>query len=282
MTASPRLPRLAVVGSVNIDITHHVDALPTPGETVLANTRELHLGGKGANQAATAARLGAQTTLLAAVGDDEHARFARTQLERAGVNIDHLCTTARPTGTAAIAVDPEGENLIIVDPSANAELGPLASLGGGDTLLLQLEVPLEAVTAAVEAATGFVALNLAPARHLPAATLERADLIIVNEHEWRALPELAGCRRVVVTSGSEGIDLIEHGAVALHVDAVPTEVVNTVGAGDAFSAAVTLGFAAGLDPRTALSVAAAVGAEAVADPASQPHFARYQDYLDRA
>src|SRR5699024_11426777 len=99
----------------------------------------------------------------------EHPRYARAQRERASVNIDPLCTTARPTGTAAIAVDPEGENLIIVDPSANAELGPVASLGGGDTLLLHLEVPLEAVTAAVEAATGFVAVNRAPARHLPGA-----------------------------------------------------------------------------------------------------------------
>lgn len=273
------LPPLSVIGSVNIDITHRVHALPFPGETVIATSRLTHLGGKGANQAAAAARLGAATTLYARIGDDEHGDFACAELARAGVDTSGVHRSGMPTGTAAIAVDDDGENLIIVDQGANAAFTEPPAVPAGEALLCQLEVPLHMIQAAIEMASGFVAINAAPALGLPTDTLDRADLLIVNEHEWASLPELTRCRRVVVTAGSEGASVVEFGRRIAHAPAVRTRVVNTVGAGDAFSAAVTLGFAAGLDATDALRTAAAIGAHAVASDLSQPPFEHFEHYF---
>ncbi|GAA3341096.1 ribokinase [Curtobacterium pusillum] len=283
MTRTGALPSIAVLGSINVDTVFRVGELPAPGETVLADDRMTFLGGKGANQAVAAARLGADVTVIGTVGDDADGAFALARLRAAGVRTDLVAraTDAR-TGTAAVAVDAAAENAIVVHPGANDRVTLPHRMPDVDVLLCQLEVDPAVVDAAVARADGFVVVNAAPARRLDPATLDRADLVVVNELEWAALPELARCRRVVVTAGSEGAALVEHGERVLRVPAVRTAARNTVGAGDAFTAAVTIGFAIGLDPAEALATAAQVGASAVAQEASQPDLDPFDTQRSRA
>ncbi|ROP63455.1 PfkB family carbohydrate kinase [Curtobacterium sp. ZW137] len=277
------LPSLTVLGSINVDSVLRVPELPAPGETVLATERRTFLGGKGANQAVAAARLGAAVTMIGAVGADPDGAFSVEQLRLAGVRTELvLQTPAAPTGTAAITVDGAGENAIAVFPGANDLVAVPVSMPDTDVLLCQLEVDPAVVEDAVARSDAFVAINAAPARHLASATLERADLLVVNELEWAALPELARCRRVVVTAGSSGASVFEHGRRMVRVPSVRAEVRNTVGAGDAFTAAATIAFAAGLSAEDALAVAAHVGAAAVADEASQPALEPFASYTARA
>ncbi|MFJ3033411.1 PfkB family carbohydrate kinase [Curtobacterium pusillum] len=281
MTGGTALPSLAVLGSINVDAVLRVPELPAPGETVLATEQHRFLGGKGANQAVAAARLGAAVTVIGAVGDDQDGAFAVEELRRAGVRTELVATTPdAPTGTAAITVDAAGENAIAVFPGANALVALPAVLPDTDVLLCQLEVDPALVDAAVARSSAFVAVNAAPARHLRPETLERADLVVVNELEWAALPELTRCRRVVVTAGSSGASVLERGRVVAEVPAVPARVRNTVGAGDAFTAAVTIALAAGLPAEDVLRTAARVGAAAVADEAAQPALLAFAEYTE--
>ncbi|MFJ3379290.1 PfkB family carbohydrate kinase [Curtobacterium sp. NPDC090217] len=283
LPSSPALPSLAVVGSINVDSVLRVPELPAPGETVLATQRRTFLGGKGANQAVAAARLGAAVTMIGAVGADPDGAFAVEQLRLVGVRTELVTrTSAAPTGTAAITVDAAGENAIAVFPGANDLVGVPGALPESDVLLCQLEVDPAVVDEVVVRSRAFVAINAAPARRLAQATMDRADLLVVNELEWAALPELARCRRVVVTAGSSGASVFEHGRLVVHVPSVRAEVRNTVGAGDAFTAAVTIGFAAGLSAEDALATAAHVGAAAVAHEASQPELEPFTSYRSRA
>jgi len=145
-------------------------------------------------------------------------------------------------------------------------------------VLAQLEVPLPVVLDAARRATGYFALNAAPAQQLPADLIDRCDLIIVNETEYAEMPELAAAKLVAVTYGGEGAALLEHGTQILRIPARKATVVNSVGAGDSFCAALTLGLAAGLPHATALHVAAAVGADAVSHPESQPPLQPWDAY----
>lgn len=281
MTGGTALPSVAVLGSINVDAVLRVPELPAPGETVLATEQHRFLGGKGANQAVAAARLGAAVTMIGVVGDDQDGAFSIAELQRVGVRTELVVRTSEaPTGTAAITVDVAGENAIAVFPGANALVTLPAALPDTDVLLCQLEVDPALVDAAAGGSSAFVAVNAAPARHLRSETLERADLVVVNELEWAALPELARCRRVVVTAGSSGASVLERGRIVAEVPAVPTQVRNTVGAGDAFTAAVTIALAAGLPAEDALRTAARVGAAAVADEASQPALRAFAEYTD--
>lgn len=273
------LPELLVLGSINQDIIAHTDRLPVPGETVGNGTLSRYPGGKGANQAVAAARLGADVRLMGAIGDDAAGHGMRAELERAGVDTSLVAVRNSATGTALITVDALGENQIAVCPGANAEVEfDTSDFDGTGVILAQLEVPLAAVVRAAESSTGYFALNAAPAMRLPRALIERCDLIIVNETEYADMPELADARLVAVTYGGEGASLLRHGTQALRIPAKKATVVNSVGAGDSFCAALTLALAAGAEPETALRVAAAVGAAAVSHPASQPPLETWNVY----
>ncbi|WP_431246573.1 ribokinase [Leifsonia xyli] len=261
--------RVAVLGSINVDLVAATDRLPAPGETVTAEAFRREAGGKGANQACAAARLGADVTMFGAVGSDSVARIALDALRAAGVRTEDISRVAAPTGVALITTDRSGENQIVVVPGANAEVTQPADLGF-EVLIAQLEIPLEVVEAAFLATDAFTVLNASPARDLPERLIRRADLIVVNEHEHASIPTLAEARRLVVTYGSRGSALYERGEHRFTVPAVEVSAVNSVGAGDAYCAAVALALAAGDDPRSALATASAVGAAAVADRASQP------------
>jgi ribokinase len=276
-------PLLSVLGSVNIDLTSSVDHFPRPGETILAGSLVRELGGKGANQARAAARLTGRARMIGAVGDDADGTFALETLAAAGVDVTQVVRDREPTGTAMITIDSSGENTIVVNPGANHALRADAiRLADAEVTLCQLEIPIDCVAAAAEQTTGFFAVNAAPAQHLPAVVVENCDLIVVNDTEYEALPELSEARCVAVTSGAEGAAIYRDGRLTTRVEAFRATVVNTVGAGDAFCAALTICLARGDDERDALRTACAVGAAAVEDPRSQPELDLLDTYSRRA
>ncbi len=278
----PPTPALTVVGSINLDLTAVGERLPAPGETVGGATLHRQTGGKGANQAVAAARLAGRSRFVGAVGHDADGARMLAELSAAGVDVAQVTTVEAPTGTALIVVDAAGENQIAVCPGANA----LVDLTGvefadDETLLCQLEIELDVVVEAARRHRGYFALNAAPARSLPAELIERCDLIIVNESEYALIPELADAALVAVTYGGDGSALYRRGERIAEAPSIPTQVINTVGAGDAFCAALVLALRSGQDESSALAAANAVGAHAVADSAAQPVFDRLDHYLPR-
>jgi ribokinase len=268
-------PTVVVVGSVNVDLVFRMPRLPAPGETVAGGSFQRGPGGKGANQAAAAARLGARTVFVGMVGDDELGREARADLEEAGVDASRLGIGDSPTGVAGIVVGRGGENLIAVASGANHELDAARvedALGTIDAsravVLANLEIPDEAVAAAGEGASRrgwpFV-LNPAPARGVDAAILARCSVVVPNEGEATALGGVsallaAGPEAVVVTLGKEGADLHRPGGATHHQPAFAVEVADTTGAGDAFCGALAFALAEGRDLESAVALAAAAGA----------------------
>ncbi|MDQ0831097.1 ribokinase [Streptomyces achromogenes] len=286
---------LLVVGSANADLVIDVERRPGAGETVLGGDLAVHPGGKGANQAVAAARLGARTALLARVGDDAHGRLLLDSQRAAGVDTAGVLVGGAPTGVALITVDPSGDNSIVVSPGANGRLTP-ADVQNADRLLrssrvvsAQLEIPLEtvvAVAASLEPGSLFV-LNPSPPRPLPAVLLAACDTLIVNEHEAKVIlgeecpggaPEdwartllARGPKSVVVTLGSEGALVATAEGVA-RIASVMVDAVDTTGAGDSFTAALAWKLGTGSSLAEAAAYAARVGAVAVTRRGAQESF----------
>ena len=274
-------PDVVVLGSANLDVVLDVRAIPRPGETVLALAKSTGPGGKGANQAVAAGRCGARTVFVGAVGDDDAGALLRQELDAAGVR-PALRTSARPTGTAYVVVDERGENAIVVDPGANADLvdldeAQLAHVRSARVLLCQLEVPLETVRAAAGAAEGLRVLNAAPAQPLPTGLTDQLDVLVVNQHEAlavldqpaRTLEDAVGLLlqrvpEVVVTLGADGALVARRGTGTTHVTGVPARtVVDTTGAGDVFCGAYASSRAGGGDSVAAAALGCAAGSLAV-------------------
>ena len=265
---------ILVVGSVNLDIVASGARLPSPGETVTGATLARHPGGKGANQALAAQRLGAQVTLLARVGRDNAADEALALLRTGGVDLsgiqidDHLAT-----GVALIAVAANGENQIIVAPGANAGFLPehLVALRA-DAILCQLELPLPTIEAVAQRAEGFFAINLAPAKSIGSDVLRRADLIIVNDTEaafyGSVLDDAPGL--VARTHGARGATLSRRGTQVAAATPPVVHVIDSTGAGDCFAAALTLELVKRCPPQQALAFACAAGAIATTRRGAQP------------
>ena len=278
--APSALPPLVVVGSINVDLTATVPRLPGAGETVLGGTLSRAPGGKGANQAAAAARLGARVRMIGCVGDDADGRWMLEGLADAGVDVSGVWLGDEATGTALITVDAAGENQIAVCQGANADVSLLGvSFEPDEAVLVQLEIPLDIVSALAVSVPGFFAVNAAPATPLPAAVVERADLIIVNETEYALLPQLADARLVAVTYGADGAAIRRDGVEVARVPSPRVDVVSSVGAGDAFCAALTVALHAGLDDEAALTAACAVGADAVRHPSARPPLRPLEQYV---
>ncbi|TDN92633.1 ribokinase [Microbacterium sp. BK668] len=276
-------PNLVVVGSINVDLTARVERLPVPGETVGGGELVRVVGGKGANQAAAAARLGARVRMVGAVGHDADGEWAREELRAAGVDVRAVTSVDAATGVALIGVDARGENQIIVCPGANARIGPAGvALAPDDVVITQLETPLDVVTALAAECPGFLVVNASPARRLPHALVERADLFVVNQEEYERMPELSRARRVAMTLGADGAVLLSHGSEIARAPGRRAEVVSTVGAGDAFCAALVIALARGASDAEALETACAVGAAAVEHEASQPPFRPLETYVAKA
>ncbi|MGI8516670.1 MAG: ribokinase [Acidimicrobiia bacterium] len=265
---------LTVVGSVNLDLVIRVERLPVPGETVSDGVFSRHPGGKGGNQALAARRLGADVSLVAAVGDDEAASVALGLLEQAGVDLTRSWThSSMATGIAVILVARDGENQIAVAPGANRALTPESvELANGENVICQLEIPLETVEATAARCTGFFALNAAPAREVSKAVLKRADLVIVNEIEHATFGnELLECKGLIaVTQGVLGATLYRHGRQVAKAASPAVEAIDTVGAGDAFVGALTVAVLNGFSADQALVRAVAAGALATTVQGAQP------------
>jgi ribokinase len=248
---------LTVVGSINLDLVARVDALPRAGETVPGTSFERFPGGKGANQAVAAARLGARVRMIGAVGTDPLADEALVGLQEAGVELD--IERIGETGIALILVAADGENQIVVVPGANAAVRPQSP---GGAVLCQLEVP-DAVVAAAARDASFFALNAAPARPVE---LE-PDLLIVNtlEHEVVSRGKL-----VAVTYGAEGAALFEDGREVARARPPRVDAVDGTAAGDAFAACLVVSLLEGRSRDEALTRACAAGAVAATRLGAQP------------
>jgi ribokinase len=254
--------RITVVGSVNLDLVARCARLPRPGETVTGAALTRHPGGKGANQAVACARLGADVTLVAAVGADGVAEEALRTLVEVGVALD-LQRFDTPTGTALIVVDESGENTITVAPGANAELGEFV-LPDVDAVLVQLEVPDAAVISAWEQCTGVFCLNAAPARTVAVDP----DLTVVNRLELESLGREDGL--VAVTLGAAGAILLEDGAEVARAAPPKVDVVDGTAAGDAFTACLLVSLLERREYDEALLRACAAGALAASRLGAQP------------
>ncbi len=286
---------VTVVGSLNEDVLVTVDRLPGRGETVIGRASATAPGGKGANQAAAAGRLGPGVHMVGRVGDDPAGARMQAALAECRVNVSRVHRTAGvPTGSATIPVESgSGENLIVVVPGANAALTPedvdVAPVQRADVLLLQLEVPVETVTAAARAADGTVVLNPAPPAPLPAELLERVDVLVPNEHELAALSgvpdterspsEVAALARelakglraaVVVTVGARGAVVVPaDGGTALLQPPPPVTPVDTTGAGDCFCGALCQALARGQALPEAVRYAATAAALSTTGPGAR-------------
>lgn len=276
-----RRSQLLVVGSINSDVTYRVANLPHAGETVTGLSRRVAGGGKGANQAAAASRCtGVETTLIAALGDDLEGRSLVEEiagyLPTAGLQI----VPSTETGRAVILVDEVGENSIVIFPGANEHLtidapATIAAFSTAAVVLLQLESPIEVVTAAAERAKAggvLVVLNAAPQLPIPERLWEAIDILVVNEGEGRYQAEVQHgdigsvldrlvclVPEVVLTRGREGCDYRSRKGDSLHLPALSVEVVDTSGAGDTFCGTFAGALALG-EPRVdalRLAVAAA-------------------------
>ena len=265
---------ITVVGSVNLDLVASGAPLPHPGETVTGARLARYPGGKGANQALAAARLGHKVRLIAAVGHDDMAEEALKLLREGGVDLSAThYLNGETTGVALIAVSPEGENLIVVCPGANNALSASDVEGENiEHMLGVLEVPIPALLAAAKSATGLVALNLAPALPVPQELLAEADLLVVNETEaafYGAALHAPG-RLVAISLGSDGAELWKGGTRIASAKPPQVRVVDTVGAGDTFFAALTCALVEGLDETAALTFAVTAGAATCTKPGAQP------------
>jgi ribokinase len=227
--------RLTVVGSVNLDLVARTERLPRPGETVTGATFAEIPGGKGANQAVAAARLGATVAFVGCVGSDEYATLALAELRASGVGLEKLKTAGATTGVALIMVDAAGENTIAVAPGANGELRPEdVDLPDCDGVLCQLEIPLETVEYVATTAPGDFFLNAAPAR----GPVPAADVTIVNRYELEALTHRDGV--IAVTLGAEGAILLEGGQEVARATPPPITAVDGTAAGDVFTACLVV------------------------------------------
>lgn len=266
-----------VVGSANLDLVARTTRHPLPGETVLGHDYQEHPGGKGLNQAVAAARSGARTRFVAAVGRDNAGERLHEVAADNGIIVDDLTPTdAAPTGRAMIIVDDRAENSIVVIPGAN-EHCPTPEVVDATVVLVQLEVPLPIVAAtftAARSAGALTVLNPAPATALSPALLALCDVVIPNEHEVELLGGVdalhaAGVTTVIVTQGAAGIRISDaHGTRS--VPAFPVTPVDTTGAGDAFCGAFAAGVAAGLDIDAACARAVVAGALATTQHGAVP------------
>jgi len=264
---------ITVVGSVNLDLVAVVDHLPQAGETIVAVSHQRNHGGKGANQAAAAARLGSVVAFVGCVGSDPLGNELTLGLAREGIDVSGLRTCSGVSGMAMITIDRNGENAIVVGSGANSEVALDHSatdlIVGASIVLTQLEIPMSTVLDTVRVATGTTIVNAAPATDLPTELLAATDVLIVNEVELVSVagssnPQAArdlGVATVVTTLGERGAQVVTAGDV-VYVPAPEVLVQDTTGAGDTFCGAFAVALDEGNDVFDATARAVVAGSMA--------------------
>lgn len=303
-TASSPDGTIVVVGSVNVDLLAQVRRHPRPGETLHGTGGQMLPGGKGANQAVAAARLGARVAMVGAVGSDVQAEAALSALREAGVDLGHVAEIEGPTGLAIVTVAEDGENSIVVIAGANdaMDAGRVRAaaevISAARIVVCQGEIPRDGIEALPALVTGRFLHNPAPVMELDPAVLRASDPLVVNQHEaglvlaqlapGQEAPEdpeavvaalrAAGIPSAVLTLGADG-SLVADQAGVRRIPPAPVEAVDTTGSGDAFIGALALGLARGDDLATAARLASRVGAFAATGEGAQPSYPTAADEL---
>jgi ribokinase len=276
---------IVVVGSINMDLVSQTERIPRPGETVIGSSFQLHSGGKGANQAVAAARLGYPSILLGAIGDDIFGRQLLSTLDGFGVDTRHIGTAAGSSGSASIVVDAQGENTIIVTPGSNLKVTPdylqtkLDVLDGAGIILAQLEIPMDTIAwlAGYCAHSGMsLVLDPAPAAELPPSVLSQTTWFTPNETEaaFYAVPGESseqmllrffsvGVKNVVLKQGSDGALVASADGSRERINIFPVSALDTTAAGDAFNGAFCVALMRGKSPGESARFAAAAAAISV-------------------
>ncbi|NQW91839.1 ribokinase [Curtobacterium sp. VKM Ac-2861] len=270
---------IVIVGSLNADLVVRTERFPKPGETLHGSDLAILPGGKSANQAVAAGRLGGTVRMIGAVGDDGNGALLRDSVAAAGADTTHVAVREGvATGTAVITVDAAGENTIVISAGANGTLTPddvpADAFDDAGVLGLCLEVSIDVVLAAARAAhaAGVTVLtNLSPFGDVPAELLELTDVLLVNEHEAESLGE-HGVARSIVTRGGSGCLVHDGEADPVSIDAVRVEPVDTTGCGDAFMGSVALRLAVGDSLVDAARFAVGVGAYAATKAGAQASY----------
>ncbi|MGA2111629.1 MAG: ribokinase [Anaerolineales bacterium] len=300
--------KVIVIGSCNMDIYSWAEHLPEPGETVIGQRYWMSMGGKGANQAVGARLLGAEVTMVGRVGDDLFGKQMLETLRSHGVNCDHLrVDSGAGSGVALVVVDKRGENIIVVVSGVNMRIdrsdveAAASELRAADVLLMQLEIPLDAIERAIDIARearAMCILNPAPARPLPDRILRKVHLLTPNQNEAKVLTGIRadtlegaksageallskGVQTVIITLSAQGALIVQPGG-AQHMEGVPIEALDTTGAGDAFMAGLGVALGEGKPLEEATRYGNLIGALSTKKPgamASLPTRAEVEAFL---
>lgn len=298
MNTNPTSRKICVIGSANVDLTFRTPRMPDPGETISGHSLHQGLGGKGANQAVVAARLGGDVTFIACVGSDAFGSESIAAYENEGINTSFIRRVEdQPTGTAAIVVDDNAENCIVVVAGANALLSPAdvraasSAIESADAVLCQLETPIDAAIEAfriARAANVMTILTPAPAKSVTDELLALCDVCVPNKTEVAAITSLPagsekellaaaeslrgrGVKKVAITVGSDGVLVLDDSGFS-NISAIAVEPIDTTGAGDAFTGALAISLADGLPIAEAAQRAATVAAISVTKIGTQSSF----------
>jgi ribokinase len=275
-------PRIAVVGSINADLVVQMPSLPGRGETVRSSEPLWFPGGKGANQAVAAARMGGQVTMYGAVGQDAPGEMCLVSLLDSGVDISTIAKVSSATSTALVMVEHSGENQIVVTDGANQHVAfDQAAVAQADAVIVQFEIPEEVLIQAGKASTGIFCVNAAPVREMSNELAALIDVLIVNEIEFAQLTKPSS-GLVIVTAGANEVIAYQDGEIVAKCTPPKVEAIDTVGAGDTFVGAFIVAFASGADVSTSLSRACAASALSTLKLGAQsgmPTAAQVDDFL---
>lgn len=253
-------PRIAVVGSINADLVVQMPKLPGRGETVSSAEPTWFPGGKGANQAVAAARMGGNVSMYGAIGTDEPGQMCLAALKQSGVDVDAVIKVSAPTSTALVMVEHSGENQIVVADGANqhASFDP-THISAADAVIVQFEIPESVIVEVGKAANGIFCVNAAPVRELSDELASLIDVLIVNEHEFVQLGKPKS-GLVIVTAGAKEVVAYQNGQAVAKSQPPKVEALDTVGAGDTFVGAFVVAYASGKSISDSLDLACAASA----------------------
>ena len=276
---------ISVVGSINADLVVQMAKLPGRGETVRSAEPSWFPGGKGANQAVAAARMGGNVKMFGAVGNDEPGQMCLAALTESGVAIDSVLKVSSPTSTALVMVEHSGENQIVVADGANQYAAfDTAQIASADAVIVQFEIPESVIIEAGKTANGIFCVNAAPVREISDELAGLIDVLIVNEHEFAQLGNPSS-GLVIVTAGAKEVVAYQDGKEVAKVQPPKVEALDTVGAGDTFVGAFVVAYTSGRSVSESLEVACAASALSTLKLGAQsgmPTSAEVNDFISRS